>query len=113
MSEKTAVEEKKEITFAEVIPAVDVMEEADQATVCFEIPGSNSHNVSVEVRDSVLSVEAKSTLKRDGEPILYKRAFQLSDEVDVDKISAKTADGVLTLVLPKAEHALTRKITVG
>ena len=45
-------------------------------------------------------------------PLLYKRSFQLSDAVDVENISAKTQDGVLTLTLPKSERAKVHRIQV-
>jgi len=43
----------------------------------------------------------------------YARSFQLSSKIDQDRISADLQDGVITLVLPKAEKAKPRKIKVG
>lgn len=40
----------------------------------------------------------------------YARSFALSSHFDRDKISANLEDGVLTLTLPKAQHAQPRKI---
>jgi HSP20 family molecular chaperone IbpA len=42
----------------------------------------------------------------------YQRVFTLSDEVDGEKIQAVVKNGVLRLVMPKAEAAKTRKIPV-
>ena len=42
----------------------------------------------------------------------YRRAFTLSRELDTEKISADLRDGVLTLRVPKAEHAQPRRIEV-
>ncbi len=97
----------------EVRPAVDIIEGADGITLFFEVPGANAKTVDVEVKDGVLYVNAKSSLCRGGRKVIYKRAFQISDAVDVEKISAKTADGILTLVLPKSEKAKVHKIKVG
>ena len=98
--------------FTEVTPAADIVEENDKATVYFEIPGSNSSKVKVEVRNSILSVEAESCLERHGKPVLFKRSFELSDAVDIDHMKAKTCDGILMLTLPKSESAQIRKIAV-
>lgn len=96
----------------EVRPAVDVTEENEGITIAFEIPGVNSKAVELGVKERVLSLIAKSTLTRRGMPVVYKRAFQLSDAVDVERITAKTQDGVLTLFLPKSEKAKVHRIQV-
>jgi HSP20 family molecular chaperone IbpA len=42
----------------------------------------------------------------------YVRSFILSDEIDREKITAALNDGVLRLVLPKAERARPQRIEV-
>ena len=113
---KKAVETTEKAPEAELLetrPAVDIIEAEEGVTLFFEVPGANAKTVDVEVNDGVLYVSAKSSLKRGGRQIVYKRAFQISDAVDVEKISAKTVDGVLKLVLPKSERAKVHKVKVG
>ena len=114
-TKNTAAEETKtpEVEVQEARPAVDIIEGEEGVTLFFEVPGANAKTVDVEVNDGVLYVNAKSSLCRNGRQIVYKRAFQISDAVDVEKISAKTVDGVLKLVLPKSEKAKVHKIKVG
>ena len=114
-TKNTAAEETKapEAEIEETRPAVDIIEGEEGVTLFFEVPGANARTVDVEVNDGVLYVNAKSSLAREGRQIVYKRAFQISDAVDVEKISAKTVDGVLKLVLPKSEKAKVHKIKVG
>ena len=114
MTKKAAEETKApEAEVLETRPAVDIIESEEGVTLFFEVPGANAKTVDVEVNDGVLYVNAKSSLAREGRQIVYKRAFQISDAVDVEKISAKTVDGVLKLVLPKSEKAKVHKIKVG
>lgn len=114
--EKAPKEEAKpveEIERVELRPAVDIIEGEEGVCIFFEVPGANAKSVEVEVNDGVLYMSARSTMTRNGRPILYKRAFQISDAVDVENITAKTTDGVLKLVLPKSEKAKVHKIKVG
>ena len=114
--EKAPKEEAKPVEETERVelrPAVDIIEGEEGVCIFFEVPGANAKSVEVEVNDGVLYMSAKSTMTRNGRPILYKRAFQISDAVDVENITAKTTDGVLKLVLPKSEKAKVHKIKVG
>ena len=93
-------------------PVADVTDEHDGVEIAFEIPGCGQEDITVEVKDRLLTLNARSSLHRRGMPIVYKRAFYLSDAVDTAKITAKTADGVLNLFLPKAESAKTHRIAI-
>lgn len=93
-------------------PVADVTEIKDGVEICFEIPGTGSEDIKLEIKDKLLTLTACSTLHRRGMPVVYKRSFYLSDAVDTEKITAKAADGLLTLFLPKAEFAKAHRIEV-
>ena len=105
-------EVKKNEQYMEVLPAADIIDDEKNAVISLEVPGANAQTVTVEVKDQILSMEARSSLTWHGMPLLYKRSFKLSDAVDVENISAKTQDGVLTLCLPKSERATVHRIKV-
>ncbi|MBS1369353.1 MAG: Hsp20/alpha crystallin family protein [Lentisphaeria bacterium] len=95
-----------------VVPLVDILENGDGVTLIFEVPGANSGTVDIEVLNSIMTMSAKSSLRRNGRPVLFKRNFRLSEDVDVKRITARTKDGVLTLEIPKAERAKVHKVKV-
>ena len=43
----------------------------------------------------------------------YARSFEISDKINQSKIRAEMKDGVVTIVLPKAEQTKPRKIEVS
>ena len=95
-----------------IVPLVDIVENNEGVTLTFEVPGANSESVDIEVLNNIMTMSAKSSLQRNGHPVVFKRNFRLSEEVDVKQITAKTKDGVLTLEIPKAERAKVHRIKV-
>ena len=104
-------------------PLVDIYETNDGTTVLkAELPGAGPETLDIRVDKGVLTIAANGTLPEAGKEYArtyvgftggqYFRAFALSDEVDRDRIDAKLTDGVLTVRLPRAKAAQTRKIEI-
>jgi HSP20 family protein len=124
VQQKREVEKKEETTVPARLfsPTADIFESDRCLTVVLEMPGANKENVDVNVDDGILKIDGKIDFSHyEGlRPLYteynighYTRRFQLSSAIDQTKISAEMKDGVLTLVLPKAEQAQPRRITVG
>ena len=103
------------------MPNADVFETEDTLTVVLEMPGVDRENIAISVENGLLTVEGRINFaKYEGlQPVYseynvgpYRRSFRLSSRVNQDKISAEMRDGVITLVLPKAEEAKPRRIEV-
>ena len=110
--EKNAVQTAK-VQMHEMMAIADVLDGEDAVTVWFEIPGACKDHVTIEVKDRVMKMRAESCLRKGGVPIVFHREFQLSDCIDVQGITAVTQGGVLTLTLPKSEHAKVHRIKVS
>ncbi len=100
-------------------PLVDIYEVENGLIVLADLPGVSRDALDIQVKDDVLSIQARTHNTLPGELFYrefdlanYFRQFQLSEEVDVPKISAELKHGVLKLLLPKAERALPRKIAI-
>jgi HSP20 family protein len=103
-------------------PVTDIFETQDALKVVLEMPGVDKDGVEVRVENDVLTIDGQVDFsKYQGlSPIYteynvgnYTRSFHLSNKIDQERISADLQDGVITLVLPKAERAKPRKIKVG
>jgi HSP20 family protein len=97
-------------------------ETSEALTLVLEMPGVDKGSVEVKVENDVLNIEGRVDFsKYDGlKPLYteynvghYARSFRLSSKIEQEGISAELKDGVMTLILPKAEKARTRKIQVS
>jgi len=104
-------------------PLADIYEMADGTTILeVELPGAGPDDVDIKVDKGVLTIQASTTKADLGaeytksysafEGGQYFRAFALSDEIDRDHVDASLSDGLLTLRLPKAVAARSRKIEI-
>jgi HSP20 family protein len=102
-------------------PAVDIFETDREITLLADMPGVATDDIVIDLREGVLTVsgQVKPFETKDETDVLiefdtgkYYRQFALSETIDQAKIEAEFADGVLRLVLPKAEEAVPRKIAV-
>ncbi|RTZ98780.1 MAG: Hsp20/alpha crystallin family protein [Deltaproteobacteria bacterium] len=123
VKEKQEVETSAEQTTAGLVftPEVDIFETDKDITLLADMPGVSPDDVSIDLTDGVLTIsgDVKPWEGAEESDVLvefnigkYYRQFTLSDVIDQDKIEAKLDNGVLRLILPKAEKALPRKIKV-
>ena len=128
-SQALEVQQKKELVSKEektvparyFVPNTDIFETDDALVVVMEIPGVRKDDVTIDLENDTLRVEARIDQGHyEGLDPLYTeynvghfaRGFALSSKIDQQQISAELADGVLTLTLKKAEEALPRRIKV-
>lgn len=102
---------------------IDVSENEKAYTVHAEIPGVNKEDIQVGVDGNQVSISAEiknvSEVK-EGSRVLrseryfgsVSRAFSLAQDVDASTVSAKYANGVLELVLPKRTVARSTRIRI-
>ena len=104
-----------------LLPPVDVIEDAGGITLIADLPGVPRDKLALQVEADTLTIEAEVALAAPAgmeashaEVAIprYRRVFTLSKELDTAKISAELRNGVLTLRIPKAEHAQPRKVRI-
>jgi len=101
------------------LPPADIYETRDHIVVLAEMPGVAADGVDITLERRVLTIPGRGAANDhagyqrvhnefiEGD---YERVFTLSENIDRDHIEATLKDGVLHLVLPKAETAKARKI---
>lgn len=103
------------------VPQVDIFETEQAILLVADLPGVDEAGVDITVEKNILTIRATTATCVPADHTLayaeyevgdYERAFTISNEVDRDAIQASVKNGVLRLTLPKAKHALAKKVTV-
>jgi len=104
------------------IPRTDIYEVDDEIVIVLDMPGINENAIDITVEKNILNVKGYSQMNElenyslifsEYEQGDYERSFQIYDTIDRENIQAIYKNGVLKIVLAKAEQAKTRKITVN
>ncbi|OJG85184.1 hypothetical protein RV13_GL001210 [Enterococcus raffinosus] len=94
--------------------SVDIRDLDDHYEVKADLPGFDKSEISVHYNNDILSIDAEHTaenevkddgrfVRRERSSSAYHRQFAVKDIIE-EKINAKFENGVLTLILPKAEY---------
>ena len=116
---KTETAAESTTTRPVVAPAVDIYENEREYLVLADLPGVANDGVHIRFENGELSLDATRQNGENGEVIGseivaadYRRLFRIPETVDSEGIDAKLQNGVLHLVLPKANKARARQISV-
>jgi HSP20 family protein len=103
-------------------PRVDVEEDEKQYVVKADLPGVSPKDVEIQVADNMLILRGQKKEEREEKKKDYHRVERFEGQfyreialprgIDADKIQAKSADGVLTITIPKKAEAQPKKIAV-
>ncbi len=105
------------------MPSVDIAETETEYQLLAELPGLTKTDVDITVENGVLTLKGERSFeeKKEGKNFhrieraygAFSRAFVLPTEVDGEHVKATFQDGLLSIVVPKAERAKPRKIEIG
>jgi len=121
VQDKKELETKGELTKTSPVftPVVDILENKEALILVADMPGVSKDGVEIHIEDNQLGIRGQIVAENLGGPLIeeyptgdYMRTFTLSNLIDQSKIEASMKNGVLRVVLPKAEAAKPRKITI-
>jgi HSP20 family protein len=103
-------------------PAVDIYEEENGVALKAELPGIDKNDISIDVKDRVLTLsgersaenetEEKNYYRRERTYGKFQRVFTLPEGINAEDIKADFKDGVLKVHIPKAAVEEPKKITI-
>jgi HSP20 family protein len=131
MAEETGKVQKKEAQVQEGVertksrkvytPHVDIIERKEDIVLIADMPGVDEKSVDITLEKNMLTIYGATApeVPEGHRPAVseygigdYQRVFTLSDEVERNRIQASFKNGVLKLILPKAEAEKAKKIAV-
>ena len=104
-------------------PAVDIYETENGLVLKAELPGVKKENVSVEIKDNVLTLKGERAEDKEVDEENYyrrercfgtfQRSFNLEQSIQSEKIKAKFKDGILEVEIPRPDEEKPKKISVS
>ena len=108
---------------AGVFPLINLTEDKDNYFVRAELPGVNADALDIQVTGNNLAISGERKIaaeeegaryhRREREAGTFSRMIGLPGEVDSDRVEAKLQNGILTIVISKAEIAKPKQISVN
>jgi HSP20 family protein len=105
------------------LPAVDIRETPDQLRIVAELPGVDKEKVSITIENQLLTISGERAFEKATQEETqhriersygsFTRSFTLPTQFRGDKVEAKFDNGLLTIVVPKAEETKLRKVTIA
>jgi HSP20 family protein len=107
---------------ADWVPAVDIVEENERFILRADVPGVKPEDIDVSMDNGVLTVSGQrlqeSTDQANGVKRMerlsgkFYRRFSLPEAAKAEEISARSANGILEVIIPKQAEIKARRITV-
>ena len=104
------------------IPAMDLVERGDEFVLRADLPGMAEEDVSIEIKDQVLSISGERRAEHEEEGESYYRAerafggftrtLTLPEGVEPDAVKAKFDAGVLEVRVPKPAERKPHRVAI-
>lgn len=102
-------------------PSVDVGENEKNIILRCDLPGVNKEDIKIDVTGDTLSISGEKKMIEDGDIKYHKieringtfsRTFKIGIPIDQENIKAAFKNGVLEIIVPKAEKLAQKKIEI-
>ena len=107
---------------AGVFPLMNLTEDKDNFYIRAELPGIKTKDLDISVTGDTISISGERKIptedekaryhRREREAGKFNRMLNLPSQININKVEANSTDGVLTILLPKAEETKPKHISV-
>jgi HSP20 family protein len=113
----------EEVSNRNWVPPVDIQETEEGYRLQAELPGLTKEDIDITLENNILRLSGERKFERDIKKEsfhrvertygTFSRAFTLPQQVNAEGVQAGFENGVLTILVPKAEQAKPRKISIS
>jgi len=102
-------------------PPINVFRRGEDVAIVAEVPGVKKSDIEVEVKGRTIRISGTKTVDYSGRPSAHRRerlsgrfdrALTVPIEIDPNAVQAEYRDGILALLLRRAEREKPRKVEV-
>jgi len=107
---------------AGVFPLINLTEDKNNYYVRAELPGVKAEELDIQATANNIAISGERKIAAEGESARYhrrereagsfSRMIGLPGEINSDKVDAKLENGILTVVISKAQAAKPKQITI-
>ena len=99
-------------TYRGAAPYVNLYRKGEDTVLTAELPGLKKDDIKIEVKEDLIRLVAERSTKYDEESSIHRlerknyqfdRTIRLPHRVESDKIKAEYSNGIVKIVLPKAD----------
>lgn len=104
-------------------PAVNLFDSDEAVTAEFILPGMAKEDLTITFENGSLLVKGErgksvegdhySLVREERNSGVFSRSVEIPIQIETDKITADLKNGILTVIMPKAEEAKPKQITVN
>lgn len=103
-------------------PPVNVFRKNDDVVIVIEVPGVKKSDLRIEAKGRTIRIAGSKNLRQDTGASAHRlerrggsfdRTVSLPVEIDADAIKAECRDGILAIVVPRAESDKPRSIAIA
>lgn len=107
---------------AGVFPAINIFGKGDDCVMVAELPGVSKDDIDITVEGNQVTISGKRDIGYDESASIHRRerasggfsrTLSIPIEVDVDRVEAQYQDGVLAVLLPRADADKPRKVSIN
>jgi HSP20 family protein len=103
-------------------PSINLFQEGDNTVLTAEFPGVKKDDIAIEIKDNLIRLsgerrldypEKASVHRVERRNVKFDRTVKIPSRVEMDKVKAEYNDGILKVVLPRAEADKPKQISIN